>query len=121
MATYFLEGILTPLVSFGGILGNITCILILSRKKGELGLKPSFTDLLIFLAISDSLFLVFANLVYTSASHLTPDQYLPLLKCIPALVPLIHISLTASVYTTVAVATERAATFIPILHNVVKI
>ena len=29
--------------------GNLICILILSRKKGELGLKPSFTDLLIFL------------------------------------------------------------------------
>ena len=38
-------------------------------------------------------------------------QYLPLLKSIPILVPLIHISLTASVYTTVAVALERYTTF----------
>ena len=29
--------------------GNIICILVLSRKKTEIGLKPSFTDLLIFL------------------------------------------------------------------------
>jgi len=113
IATYFLEGIFTPLVSCAGLLGNLICILILSRKKGELGLKPSFTDLLIFLAVSDSLFLIFANLVYTSASHLSDEQYQPLLRATPVLVPLIHISLTASVYTTLAVAVERTVTFAP--------
>ena len=45
-------------------------------------------------------------------------QYLPLLRSIPVLVPLIHISLTASVYTTVAVAVDRAATFLPHIAKV---
>ena len=40
-------------------------------------------------------------------------QYQPLLRSLPVLVPLIHTSLTASVYTTLAVAVERAATFAP--------
>ena len=45
-------------------------------------------------------------------------QYFPLLKLIPILVPLIHISLTASVYTTVAVAVERYTTLIDVLKKV---
>ena len=46
-------------------------------------------------------------------------QYLPLLKSIPILLPLIHISLTGSVYTTVAVAVERYTTFVEALSKVV--
>ena len=46
-------------------------------------------------------------------------QYLPLLKSIPILLPLIHISLTGSVYTTVAVAVERYTTFVEALNKVV--
>ena len=69
-------------------------------------------------AVCDSSFLIFANLVYSGASLLSPSQYLPLLKSIPVLVPLIHISLTASVYTTVAVAVERYSTLIDALKKV---
>ena len=69
-------------------------------------------------AVCDSFFLLFANLVYTGASHLSPAQYLPLLKSIPILLPLIHISLTGSVYTTVAVAVERYTTFVEALSKV---
>ena len=45
-------------------------------------------------------------------------QYLPILKSIPILLPLIHISLTGSVYTTVAVAVERYTTFVEALSKV---
>ena len=69
-------------------------------------------------AVSDTMFLVFANLVYTGAAHLTPVQYLPLLRAIPILVPLIHISLTGSVYTIVAVALERYTTMVEALSKV---
>ena len=69
-------------------------------------------------AVCDSFFLLFANLVYTGASHLSPARYLPLLKSIPILLPLIHISLTGSVYTTVAVAVERYTTFVEALSKV---
>ena len=66
--------------------------------------------ILILQAVCDSLFLIFVNLVYTSASILSPSEYLPLLHLIPTLVPLIQIFLTASVYTTLAVAVERFLT-----------
>ena len=56
-------------------------------------------------------------IVYTALTVLC-CQYLPLLRSIPVLVPLIHISLTASVYTTVAVAVDRAATFLPHIAKV---
>ena len=73
-AVFWIEGILTPIVSIAGvfgefkkdylnlnifihktenfernILGNIICIWVLTKKKKELGLKPSFTNLLILL------------------------------------------------------------------------
>ena len=75
--------------------------------------------------------------MYTGASLLSPSQvrvystkccsyclspqYLPLLKSIPILLPLIHISLTASVYTTMAVAVERYSTLIDALKKLIKI
>ena len=43
---------------------------------------------------------------------------MPILKSIPVVVPLIHTTHMASVYTTVAVAVERAATFIPCVNKV---
>ena len=46
------------------------------------------------------------------------QQYEPVLRCVPVVVPLIHTSLTASVYTTIAVAVERAATFTPSMDRV---
>jgi len=117
LATFWIEGVLTPVVSVCGLSGNLLCILILSRHKSQLDLKNTFTNLLICLAVCDSCFLLFANIVYTSASLLSPLQYLPVLKMIPILVPLIHISLTASVYTTVAVAVERYTTLIDVLRK----
>ena len=64
------------------------------------------------------MFLVLANLVYTGATHLTPVQYVPLLRAIPILVPFIHITLTGSVYTIVAVALERYTTMVEALSKV---
>ena len=58
------------------------------------------------------MFLVFTNLVYTGADHLTAAQYYHILRAIPVLVPIIQISLTGSVYTTVAVALERYTTMV---------
>ena len=73
-AQFWIEGVLTPLVGISGVAGdtlhtcnifimlktleikilslfpgNIICILVLTKKKKELGLKPSFTHLLILL------------------------------------------------------------------------
>ena len=62
---------------------------------------------------------MFANLVYTGAAYLTPFQYIPILHAIPVLVPIIHISLTGSVYTIVAVALERYTTMVETLTKVI--
>ena len=47
-------------------------------------------------------------------------QYAPLLRTIPVMVPLIHLTHTMGVYTTLAVAIERAATFIPWINEVTE-
>ena len=65
---FWLEGVLTPMVSMAGLIGkvsglaaiaivklftgNTVCILVLTIKKKDLGLKPSFIDLLTLLVIN---------------------------------------------------------------------
>ena len=49
VAQFWLEGVLTPAVSLAGVVGNTVCILVLTLKRGDLGLKPSFIDLLTML------------------------------------------------------------------------
>ena len=71
ITTFWIEGILTPLVSVGGLAGigtttqigfrdyvpgNLLCIIILSRHKAELDLKHSFTNLLICLVSTNWLY-----------------------------------------------------------------
>ena len=46
------------------------------------------------------------------------SQYAPVLWTIPVMLPLIHLTHTMGVYTTLAVAVERAATFIPWISKV---
>ena len=64
-AQIWIEAILMPIVSFLGLIGrknkhksntktdsipgNSICILVLTKKKEDLGMKPSFIDLLILL------------------------------------------------------------------------
>ena len=49
VAQFWLEGVLTPAVSLAGVVGNTVCILVLTTKRADLGLKPSFIDLLTML------------------------------------------------------------------------
>ena len=58
-----------------------------------------------------------SNFAFTSF-YTFSYQYAPLLWTIPVMVPLIHLSHTMGVYTTLAVAVERAATFIPWISKV---
>jgi len=57
------------------------------------------------------------NTVYTLAALLTTQQYVPILHAVPTLIPLIHISLTGSVYSLIAVAVERYTTLIGLLNK----
>ena len=70
--------------------------------------------------VFDTIFLVFSNLVYASATHLSPLQYRPFLHAIPVLIPLVHIALTGSVYTIVAIAFERYTTMTSTANKVCK-
>ena len=64
VAQFWLEGVLTPVVSLAGVIGRLTrrlltspatcsgntvCILVLTIKRKDLGLKPCFIDLLTLL------------------------------------------------------------------------
>ena len=73
ITNFWIEGILTPLISVGGLAGsvlmilkhlffqyeiyfrgNLLCIIILSQNKAELDLKHSFTNLLICLVSTNT-------------------------------------------------------------------
>jgi len=105
---YYTEGVLLPVICAVGIFGNIASILVLTNK--EIDLKPSFVNILICLAFYDLLFEILAVLMYSlpNLSLAYKDSVFPFF--LPYLLPLIHIALTGSVYTTIAVAVERCIT-----------
>ena len=102
---FWFEGFLVPIVGSIGLLGNTLSILVLLCR--DLDLKASFRNLLVTLCVFDMLFIVAVNLFYSVPIH--SDWYeinmIPYLT--PLLLPLIHIVLTGSVYSVVAVAVER--------------
>ncbi len=105
LCIFWFEGILVPAAGGVGILGNILCILVLQLK--DLDLASSFVNLLTTLCVFDSLFIAAVNLFYTLPIHseFYESELIPYLT--PALLPLVHIVLTGSVYSVVAVAVER--------------
>ena len=46
-------------------------------------------------------------------------QYTYILRSLPVLVPFLHTTVTGSVYTIVAIAIERAASFFPSINKVI--
>jgi len=99
-----------PAISAFGLLGNIASIHVLRNRHGHLDLNSNFADLLICLAVSDSMFLVLANTVYAVTAILLPRQSALQMMAIPYLLPLTNMSLTGSVYAVVAVTIERYTT-----------
>ena len=102
---FFLESVALPIVSTFGLLGNILSIIVLFLRKSNLSRHSNFTSLLIFLAIVDSLFLLLLNLLYV-----WPQMNSSLLLATPYLYPLVHMAMSCSVYTVVAITVERYAT-----------
>jgi len=105
-----MEGIGIPIVSGFGLIGNMLSIHVLRSQSRQLDLNSNFVMLLICLAVFDSLFLIFANLVYSIAAILQPSQSKLQIWSIPYILPLTHMSLTGSVYSVVAVTVERYTT-----------
>jgi len=102
---FYLKGVATMTVASFGILGNLISIRVAS--VGNLGWNPTFTRLLIWLALLDSLFLVFVILLFglPTVSTEFSNKILPVL--FPSLLPVTSIMLTASVYTVVCLSIER--------------
>ena len=102
---FWVEGVLVPVVGTLGVSGNVLSVILLTKQ--ELDLKKSFRNLLIMLCVFDLLFVICMNLFYTLPVHFRVynDEMIPYLT--PFLLPLIHITLTGSVYSIMAVAGER--------------
>jgi len=108
LVDWWTEGVVLPVICGIGIFGNIASILVLTNK--EIDLKPSFVNILICLAFYDLMFEILAILMY-SLPNISPEYHETIFPhLLPYLLPLIHITLTGSVYTTIAVAMERCVT-----------
>ena len=85
--------------------GNILSLLMI--QTSDLDLKPVFKTLISTLMISDSFCIIFSSLIFSvpCISHSYSLYIFPHL--IPPILPMAQISLTNSVYITVAVAVER--------------
>jgi len=105
---YWSEGVILPAICTIGILGNIASILVLTNK--DIDLKPSFVNILICLAFYDLAFEIFAILMYCLPNISLGYKETVFPVFLPYLLLFIHISLTGSVYTTIAVASERCIT-----------
>eukprot|EP00092_Neocalanus_flemingeri_P003454 GFUD01003703.1.p1 GENE.GFUD01003703.1~~GFUD01003703.1.p1 ORF type:complete len:163 (-),score=29.76 GFUD01003703.1:340-828(-) len=88
-----------------GLLGNTACILLFKFRKMKM--NPTFTNLIVWLAVIDSLFLILVTLSFSLPS-LSP-QYKEWIfpTILPSLLPLTSVTLTGSVYCVVALALER--------------
>jgi hypothetical protein len=102
---WWFEGFFVPILGSIGILGNVLSILVLTKR--DLDLKSSFANLICTLCLFDILFIVTVILFYSLPIHFEfyEEEIIPYFT--PALLPLIHIALTGSVYAVVAVAAER--------------
>ena len=106
-SSFIIEGILVPIVSILGLLGNILSIIIFYNSHSYKRLNSNFTKLLICLAVFDSSFLISANALFTLKCW-SPGSSL-IIKAFPYVLPLAGMFLTGSVYTVVAITVERYA------------
>jgi len=105
---FVIEGVLVPIVSTLGLLGNILSVIIFYKSHGDSSLHSNFTKLLVCLGIFDSLFLIVASSIYLVRGwSLWSSDFI---LAIPFVIPLAGIFLTCSVYTVVAITVERYAT-----------
>jgi len=102
---FYINGVAILVIASLGVLGNILSLLLFTFRR--LKMNPTFTGLLVWLAILDSLFLVCVVAMFSlpSLSLSYKTWVLPLL--LPSLLPVTSIMLTASVYTVVCLSLER--------------
>jgi len=105
---FIVQGILIPIISTLGLLGNILSIIIFYNSHDGNSPHPNFSKLLICLAIFDSLFLISYNIISTTDSWLLHSS--PVIPAVPYVKPLCYMFFTGSVYTVVALTVERYTT-----------
>ena len=104
-----LECVGIPILSFFGLVGNILSIIIFFTSHRHISLHSNFINLLICLAIFDSLFLIFMNLTFTTISFSESHTSHYFHAC-PYLLALSGMSLTGSVYSVLAITINRYTT-----------
>lgn len=105
MLEFYINGCAILATSIFGILGNFICIARLRFSSSKL--NPTFSSLISWLAVIDTLFLVFISLTFSLPS-LSPEYkkwIFPVL--LPSTLPLTSVFLTASLYMVVATSIER--------------
>ena len=108
LISFIVEGLLVPIVSIFGLLGNVLSVIIFYNSHDHRSLLSNFTKLLICLAIFDSSFLIVATSIYLVKGWNIWSS--PYILAFPYVIPIAGIFLTCSVYTVVAITVERYAT-----------
>jgi len=102
---FYICGCAILLCAVIGLSGNAACIFLFKFRKMKM--NPTFTNLIVWLALIDSLFLVLISLSFSLPS-LSPQYKKWIFPTIlPSLLPLTSVTLTGSVYCVVALALER--------------
>ena len=98
-----------------GIVGNFVLILLFSHKRGQ----RDFYMLMIFLALFDLSYVSFSVIIF-GLPHLIPNfaESNFLNQNIPSFLAIVHISLTGSIYFTIAVTIER---YLTVCHPYFKV
>jgi len=102
---FYINSVAILVVASLGLLGNTLSILLFSFRK--LQMNPTFTGLLVWLAVIDSLFLGCVVAVFCLPSLSPTYRAWVFPHLLPSLLPVTSIVLTASVYSVVALALER--------------
>jgi len=102
---FYINGCALMITTIFGLVGNLVCISLLQRRRERL--NPTFSNLITWLAIIDSVFLIFVTLTFSlpSLSAQYKKWIFPVL--LPFTLPLTSISLTASLYLVIATSVER--------------
>ena len=107
--SFIIEGVLLPIVSILGLLGNFLSIIIFKNRHGsDNSLHSNFTKLLICLSVFDSSLVISLNALFTVDSWSSGSS--PIIQAIPYVLPLAAMFFTGSLYNVVAIAVERYAT-----------
>ena len=104
--TFILEGILIILFGLIGIFGNISLIRLFWKKD----MKLNFHQLMISLAITDTIFILLSIAMFSLPEICKDYKIQYFFHMIPFAIPMMQVVLTGSIYFTVCISIERYLT-----------